>query len=73
MQYYRQCKLQKGNVTQTAWIPEVFANKNKYIKIKTDGRWENGWQVVEVYGRMSAKQLTERSQDYKHQREASDI
>ena len=49
---YCQCKLQKstetGYITDVAWIPTKFAKKNKYLKIKNKGRWENGWKVISI-------------------------
>lgn len=76
--YYKQCKLQKGLFHTTSWIPEKFAVKGKYVKLKREGatgikKWDNGWLVVEVGSRMKEEEVLVRSQDYKHQRKASDI
>lgn len=71
---YRQCKLNKNGMIRVAWVPEKFAKRGRYVCIKTDGEWSDGWHVEEVYSmRMSHNDLIERSQDYKHQRKASDI
>ena len=40
----RQCKLRKGNVYQTAWIPVKFAVKGKILRLIGD----DGWLVLEV-------------------------
>jgi len=69
MTYYRQCILIKDRTTQTAWIPEKYAKRGKYIKIKED----DGWLVVTVGERAAEEQVFERSQDYKRTRKASDI
>ncbi len=68
-----QCQLQRGTKHQTSWIPEEFAKLGKYIKVKEDGKWEDGWQVKSLGERKMASYVLEWSQDYKHQREASDI
>lgn len=48
MANYTQCTLTKvskdGVRTQTAWLPAQFA-KSKYVKIKENGVWEDGWKV----------------------------
>ena len=44
--YYRQCVLEKENMTTVSWIPEKYAEKGKYLKLKNEnGEWENGWVV----------------------------
>jgi hypothetical protein len=72
--YYKQCSLKRidGHV-DTAWIPEQFAKKGHYIKIKRGDKWENGWQVQEVFGRESETYLLAYERDYLIQREASDV
>lgn len=73
MTTYRQCILEKGNVSTTSWIPSKFAIKGKFIKLKDNGKWVNGWEVIEVGTEMAEKTVIERSRDYLKQREASDI
>jgi hypothetical protein len=59
-----------GKRATISWIPERYAKKGKYLKLKG----EDGWKVVSVSNlRMPEDLVKERSQDYKHQREASDI
>lgn len=75
--FYKQCILQKRKgikpeviTQQTAWIPEVFAHVGRLVELKGD----NGWEVVAVaQQRLDAETVSEQSQDYKHQRKASDI
>ena len=43
---YQQCYLEKGNVSQTAYIPQKFAKIGMFLKIKRHSEWENGWVVV---------------------------
>ncbi len=46
---FKQCKLQKDNVSLITWIPEFLAKKDKVLRRKVDNMWIEGWQVVEVY------------------------
>ena len=76
--YYRQCRLQKGPFYTTSWIPEKYAKKGKYVKLKQEDKkgskkWDNGWLVLEVYDRQKEEEVFARAQDHKHQRGASDI
>lgn len=68
--YFKQCVLRKNNVVEVAWIPEHFAHKGHILMIKEDDGWE-----VEFVGkyRMLDEDVSERSQDYKRTRKASDI
>ena len=66
---HRQCKLKKGDTYQVTWIPEKYAKIGKYLQLKDD----DGWQVVEIYSKKDSKEVPKRSDDYKHQRKASDI
>lgn len=66
---YRQCWLVRGPTHRTVWIPEKYAKKGKFIKIKD----EDGWQVRSVGTRMAEDQLLVVSQSYKHTREVSDV
>lgn len=72
--YYRQCSLKRisGHIDM-AWIPEKFAVKGKYLKIKRGENWENGWQVTNVYDRQSEAHLLEHERDHLRQRVASDV
>jgi len=68
-----QCELSRTETENTktvttVWIPEKFAVKHKLIVINSVP-----WQISKVYGRRDYKEVNERSQDYKHQRKASDI
>ena len=76
--FSRQCTLKKkdayGFEEYVSWIPEEHAILNKFLKIKIDGFWEDGWQVTSVSAyRKKSSELNERSRDYLKQRKASDI
>ncbi len=71
--YYHQCWLVRGSARQMAWIPEKFAVAGHYLKLTENGRTEDGWQVAGVGASLPEDTIRERSQDYKHTRQASDI
>ena len=74
MNYFKQCELQNGVTKEISWIPEKFAIKNKALKIKINGIFEDGWQVNEVYNlRKSEEDVLRDEQLFKHQREVSDL
>lgn len=57
-----------------AWIPEKYAVLQKYLEIKMNDTWENGWKVTMVgTTRREESEAVARSNDYRKQREASDI
>ena len=72
-----QCRLKKGNTETVSWIPTKFAKKGKYLKLKNNrtNEWEDGWQVISNSDghSMPSEIVLERSQDYKYQRQASDV
>lgn len=72
---YKQCILESkthlGLIKQTAWIPSNFAIVNKVVTLKDDTvTW-----IVRKVGTIEIEwdEVNKRSQDYKKQREASDI
>lgn len=68
--FYRQCALSRNLVREEAWIPESFARVGKVLKIKG----EDGWHVLRVSDtRLSEDYIKEHRDDYRYQREASDI
>jgi hypothetical protein len=69
----RQCLMTKSGVVQTAWIPEDFAVVGKILDFRSGMTWERGWKVEIVHEpRLEQGYVRERSQDYKHTRQASD-
>ena len=74
----RQCNLSRqtpeGRQTLVAWIPEKFAQEKRVLKLKEGDQWENGWVVNSIgTALVSDDIITERSQDYKNTRKASDV
>jgi hypothetical protein len=51
-QGYRQCCLvrESGGVSseQVSYIPEQFAKKGEFVKLKDNGVWSDGWLVSSV-------------------------
>ena len=80
---FTQCKLRKpvekhyGHYySMTSWIPKVIAKKGNVVKLKerkSDEKWSENWEVVEVGSTKPLSYLEEHERDYKHQREFSDV
>jgi hypothetical protein len=70
--YYKQCRLQKGNAHQMSWIPEEFAVKDKVIKLRSEGVWDDGWIVKEAYStRLETNDLPDSHSEIKSHRKAT--
>ena len=72
---YTQCELKRQNGDRTiSWIPQSFAIEGKYLKLKDEGVWTNGWKVERV-GCISLPEnlVLQNRDDYRKTREASDI
>jgi hypothetical protein len=63
----------KKDTMQIAWIPQKFAIKGKFLKLKMSGGWNNGWIVESVGKPMDGGYVLDHRSDYKKQRKASDI
>ena len=78
-QYYKQCILQKQVDDKriremTTFIPEQFAKVGKYLEILEGEEWSDGWRVkLASKVRLEESYVQERSRDYKHTRETSDV
>lgn len=72
--FFKQCVLKKNKQSQVAWLPEVFAHRGAHVELEINGKWEDGWHILEVgQHRMSGEDVSRQSQDHKHQRKVSDI
>jgi hypothetical protein len=71
--FHWQCILKNGELEQTAWLPERYANVNRFVELKMDDLWIDGWMVVAVGKRLETTYLLERARDYKRTRGASDV
>jgi hypothetical protein len=70
---YTQCKINKQEKFDIAWIPSRLAKIGKCIKIKYDNVWDNGWFVIDTYSTNTEDHVIEHEMDYRKQRRASDI
>lgn len=73
MKHYTQCLLDRNGSRQHAWIPKEFATPGKFIKIKENGIWTDGWQVISSFDSMEEKAVKKQSNYYKNTRDGSDI
>ena len=75
MTTHMHCVLKRvDGATQVSWIPSEFAQEGRYLKLKENGVWENGWQVVEAYpGVMDSIVIQARERDFKSHRKATDV
>ncbi len=80
MNYYKQCILRRGITRQMTWIPEKFAKKGKFIKlrisqgrgcVKSFSEWDDGWECILVGNKLPEDQLHDR--EYLYHREVTDI
>ena len=77
--YYKQCKLQLKKADGTilhdvAWVPSKFAIQDKFLEIKKNDKWENGWQVTFVgEDQISQEEVAKRQTYSRKHRIGSDI
>ncbi len=70
MKTHTQVSMVNGNVHDTSWIESKFAVKGKKLRIGQ----EEGWEVTNVGNmKVDSKYVEERKNDYRSQRQASDI
>jgi hypothetical protein len=78
MTFYKQCTMSlasgEGRTSyQTAWIPEQFAKRGKYLRIKNEnGDFDNGW-LVERAGRKRLEESLINSDEHRHHRSVTDV
>lgn len=70
---YVQCELTKDNRVMVSSIPEKFAKKGSYVKLETNGVWEDGWKVEETYGKITEEEAIAARDRYKNHRKGTDI
>lgn len=72
---HKQCTLVRGGRdTEKAFISAEHAIPGKYVRIKQDGEWTNGWLVAEAFEPALPSDLVQaRSGDYRNHRKATDI
>lgn len=75
MTTHMHCVLKHGDgSTQVSWIPSEFATEGRYLKLKENGVWKDGWEVVKAYpGVMDSDVIQARERDFKSHRKATDV
>lgn len=61
---YSQCLLRRGDTIDVVWIESEFAFSDRPIKIKVDGKWQEGWKVDVVYATRTAEFVEAHVRDY---------
>jgi hypothetical protein len=68
------CVLERNGSTQVSFIPSKFAQKGRYLKLKEDGKWIDGWLVTATYPPLiSSETIEARSRDHANHRKVTDI
>jgi len=75
---YRQCVLTKkvlsgGEMKEMTWVPLKYAKKGKYLELKRDGKWENGWFVKSIGEVVPSEKVEAMQYEYKIHRITTDI
>lgn len=70
--YYAQCELCKGPLTQTTWIPGIYALEGHVVDIKTNEGWDPGWLVNRIYAFMWSIDAEQHADGYKWHRSLTD-
>lgn len=75
MTHYTQCKLKNSatNVITVSWIPKKFAVKGRFLRLKDNGTWTDGWEVIEVWTTKPEDQVLPYRDDYRSWREVTDV
>lgn len=74
MIFYTQCKLRRGTSWTVSIIPDRYAVKGKFLKLKdADGNWEDGWEVIDTYTKFPEDVALHNEMLWRHHREATDI
>lgn len=69
-----QCTLQKDNTIQVSWLPEEYAYCGNKVNLRERGDpWDKGWTITQVGTCMPTEYVLKHKDNYKTQREASDI
>lgn len=73
-EFYIQCQLKRGTTQQVSWLPEKYAIKGKFLELKENDKWENGWEVMSLGNKIDGEFLIKvLHMSHKRTREASDV
>jgi hypothetical protein len=78
--FYRQCLLRKGDLSQMTWLPEQFAEVGRYVKLRNrdpritdpEQEWSDGWRVETSSTPVAAAYVEAHERDFMSQRLARD-
>jgi hypothetical protein len=69
-----QCVLRRGYAEMVTWLPAEYAKVGKTVDLRIGKTWDEGWKVEVVHStRLPTEYIREHSNDYRTQREASDV
>jgi hypothetical protein len=75
--FEKQCVLKKvtdfGSIELVSWIPEKLAKIGKFVKLKNEGKWEDGWKVIEVGARLSREDVEILEDAHRRHRDQTDV
>jgi len=63
----------RGNMIRVAWIPEQYAKLGKYLELKIDGEWVNGWKVHSVGSRQEQEKVKLTEEAARNHRSVTDV
>jgi len=66
--YYVQCRMRKLSLSKgvsyyIGWLPEKLAKKGRHVRLKIDGEWEGGWEIIDVWERKSSIELRTKKEE----------
>lgn len=64
--------LEEGYRERVSFIPARFAHQGRVLKLREDGVWDDGWQVVSTGGSMVSDEVAETQSLMKRHRQHSD-
>ncbi len=74
MSTHSQCLLNRIGAQQVSWIPTKFAVQGRYVKLKDEGEWTDGWRVERVFGgAVPSEVIAANERNYKSHRKATDV
>ena len=71
--HHKQCLLKRESTLQVAWIPCKFADFGAVVQLRNGGTWVDGWEIIKVGKARLSSEVEARCNDYKTQRDASDV
>ena len=70
---YKQCLLQRKQLTHIAWVPAAKAICDKILKLKLDGEWEDGGKVKAVWTELPEELVRIKSREHTKSCTVTDI